>query len=123
MVAGPLIMAIAIGYDVPWRMAVGAIGVVGLAIALMFVIFGGMIGEGGAAKQRGPSPPWRELLTSRPVLLMFLFYVCASSANSGIVHFSVPALGQMYGIGIVGAAIALTVYQLSSPCAGSAGRG
>jgi len=114
MVAGPLIMALALNYDVPWRTAVVAIGVVGIAIALIFMLFGGMIGEGGATKPRGAAPPWRELLTSRPVILMFLYYVFASSANAGIVHFCVPALGQMYGIPVVGAAVVLTVYQVSS---------
>ena len=113
MVAGPLIMAIALNYEVPWRTAIGAVGVVGIAMALVFLVFGAMIGEGGATKRRGAAPPWRELLTSRPILLMFLFYICASGANAGIVHFSVPALGKMYGIGVVGAAVALTVYQVS----------
>ena len=112
MVAGPLIMAIALNYEVPWRTAIGAIGVVGIAMALMFLVFGGAIGEGGATKRRAPAPPWRELLLSRPIVLMFLFYICASAANAGIVHFSVPALGKMYGIPVVGAAVALTVYQL-----------
>lgn len=114
MVAGPLIMAIALNYHVPWRVAVAAVGVTGIVIALTFLVFGGMIGEGGAAKQRGSAPPWRDLLTSRPILLMFLYYICASAANAGMVHFSVPALGQMYGIPVVGAAVALTVYQMSS---------
>ena len=114
MVAGPLIMALAINFEVPWRTAIGTIGVVGVAMALILMMFSGLIGEGGATRRRESAPPWRELLSSRPLLLMFLYYVCASGANSGIIHFSVPALGQLYGIPVVAAAVALTVYQVAS---------
>ncbi len=114
MVSGPLVMAIAINFDVPWRFAINAVGAIGIFVAITLFLLSGIFSEKNSGKRRDAPPPFRELLTSRPLLLMFLFYVCASGANAGIVHFSVPALGQLYSIPVVAAAIALTVYQICS---------
>lgn len=111
MVLGPLVMALFIQFDVPWRSAIMLLGVVGIILALVLAVFGKFIGEGGATKRKSPPPPWRALLTSRPLLLLFLFYIFSSAANAGVVHFSVASLNTMYGIPLVAAALALTFYQ------------
>jgi MFS family permease len=111
MVVGPLVMALFIQFDVPWRSAVMAVGVVGIILALILLVFGSVIGEGGAAKPKSEPPPWRLLLTSRPILLLFLYYLFSSAANAGVVHFSVASLGTIYGLPVVAATLALTFYQ------------
>ena len=111
MVVGPLIMALFIQLDVPWRSAVIAVGLAGIALAVVLLVFGKMIGEGGATKRKSESPPWRLLLTSRPILLLFLYYLFSSAANAGVVHFSVVSLGTLYGLPLVAATLALTCYQ------------
>ena len=111
MMVGPLIMALFIQFDVPWRSAVIAVGLAGIALALVLLVFGKMIGEGGTTKRKSESPPWRLLLTSRPILLLFLYYLFSSAANAGVVHFSVVSLGTLYGLPLVVATLALTFYQ------------
>lgn len=110
MLLGPSIMGLLILLEIPWRTSIVIAGAVGVVLAVILLVFGGLIGEGGATKEKAPPPPWRLLLTSRPLLLLLLFYLCSSAANAGIAHFAVAALGQMYGIPVVSAALALTFY-------------
>jgi len=111
MVVGPLVMALFIQLDVPWRTSVLVVGAIGIVLAFVLLAFGGIIDESGATKRKREPPPWRLLLTSRPILLLFLFYLFSSAANAGVVHFSVAALGTIYGLPIVAATLALTFYQ------------
>jgi MFS family permease len=110
MLLGPSTMGVLILLEIPWRTSIAIAGAVGIVLALILLIFGNLIGEGGATKKKAPAPPWRVLLTSKPLLLLLLFYLCSSAANAGIAHFSVAALGAMYGIPVVSAALALTFY-------------
>lgn len=110
MLLGPSVMGLLIFLEIPWRTSIVIAGAVGIALAAILLIFGGLIGEGGATREKAPAPPWRVLLTSRPLLLLLLFYLCSSAANAGIAHFSVAALGAMYGIPVVSASLALTFY-------------
>lgn len=110
MLLGPTIMGLLILLEVPWRTSIIIAGSIGIFLAIILLVFGGLIGEGGATKEKAPAPPWRLLLTSRPLLLLLLFYLFSSAANAGIAHFSVAALGAMYGIPVVSAALALTFY-------------
>lgn len=109
IVAAPIVMVMLQG-GVGWRSAVIGVGIVGVVLALVLLALSGLIGHGGEAKKR-ESGVWRELLTSRPLIAMFLFYVGAAAANSGVTQFSVAAFGEIYGISLTAAAVALTVYQ------------
>jgi hypothetical protein len=51
------------------------------------------------------------LLGSPRILSLFAFYMFSSAANSGVVHFSVVSLHELYGAPLAAAAAALTVYQ------------
>lgn len=114
IVAAPIIM-VALHSLIGWRAAVMAVGVIGVVLALVIFMLSGLIGEGGETKKKeGDGNGWRELLTSRPLLAMFLFYVCAAAANSGIMNFSIKAFGDIYGMSLTAAAVALTVYQGSA---------
>lgn len=113
IVTGPLVM-IALQSGMGWRTAVIGVGIVGVVLALVLLALSRMIGHGGARRKPQTGGAWRELLTSRPLIAMFFFYIGASAANTGVAQFSVAAFGQIYGISLTTATIALTVYQAST---------
>jgi predicted MFS family arabinose efflux permease len=94
-------------------MAVTVAGLAGVALSLVMLAASRVLGAGGETKRKGKSPPWRDLLTSRPLMMMFVFYICSAAANAGIVHFSIKAFGDIYGLALGAAAVALTTYQAS----------
>ena len=112
--AGPVLVALlepAFG----WRATMMAIGGIGLVMTMVLVGFGQHINEGNLVKKKASiRNSLRDLLTSRPVLLFFLFYVAASMANYGVTQFSVVAFEGMYGFSSATAVIALTAYQLAT---------
>ena len=112
--AGPVLVAImepALG----WRATMMAIGGIGLAMTFVLVAFGQVINEGNLVKKKASiRNSLRILLTSRPVLLFFLFYMGSSMANYGVTQFSVVAFEGMYGFSSATAVIALTAYQLAT---------
>lgn len=114
MVLSPIIM-VAISALFGWRMAISSVGVIGVALAVLIMTASGVIGDGGkTVKGSGDGPGWRALVTRRPIMLFFLFGICAAAANSGIVNFSVKAFQDIYGLELAAAAVALTVYQACS---------
>jgi FSR family fosmidomycin resistance protein-like MFS transporter len=56
----------------------------------------------------------KQLLTSRPVLLLFAFFVMTSLAGSGLHSFSIPALHALHGTSVVDAGFAVGGYMLIS---------
>jgi predicted MFS family arabinose efflux permease len=93
-----------------WRTALLLVGGFGLAFAaLMLVLSADFTSAEKAKKQDGDS--WGRLLTSPKILMLFLFYVCSSGANSGMVHFSVVAFKDIYDLPVAVTAVALTAYQ------------
>jgi len=114
MVTSPIIM-VAVSALVGWRTAISAVGVIGVALAVVIVLASGVIGQGGrSVRKKGEGPGWRDLLKSREITLFFVFAVCAAAANSGVVNFSVKAFQDIYGLDLAAAAVALTVYQACS---------
>jgi len=98
-----------------WRATMMMIGAIGLALTGVLVAFGQIINESNAVKKKANiRNNLRDLLTSRPVLLFFLFYMGASMANYGVTQFSVVAFEGMYGFSSTTAVIALTTYQLAA---------
>lgn len=112
MVAAPVVMVALLGF-MDWRVAITGVGLFGVGLAVVLIAASRVIGHGGATRKSGERPPWTELLTSRPLMLMFVFYICSAAANAGIVHFSIQAFNDMYGLALAAAAVALTTYQAS----------
>jgi MFS family permease len=113
VVAAPVAMAV-LAAQYGWRDAVIAAGLSGVVLAIGLLAASKLLGAGGETKRKKDgAPPWRELLTSRPLMLMFVFYVCSAAANAGVVHFSIAAFQNIYGLALGAAAIALTTYQAS----------
>lgn len=100
-----------------WRFAMMSVGIVGMALAVGVALFGGSLRDGAAAgRQAGRKsaaarggPNWRFLL-SRPMLVFLLYYILTSAANSGIVNFSLVAMGEIYGLSAAVASSILTVF-------------
>ena len=75
MVSGPVVTA---GLEpfIEWRGALLVIGAVGLVTAVVLMVCAGMIAEGKKVKKGTPvTDSLRDLVTSPPVMLFFLFYI------------------------------------------------
>lgn len=105
----PVIMvALATAFD--WRTAFLIVGGIGLLVAFVVLACSGIITEGEGKKREGERLSLRALLTSRPILMFFLFYVGAAAANVGVNQFSVAAMTEIYGVPLALANSVLTVY-------------
>lgn len=93
-----------------WRMALLIVGGVGVLVALLILVSSGVIKEGEGKKKPGGGISLRELLTSRPILLFFLFYAGSAAANVGINQFTVAAMTELYGVPLALANSVLTIY-------------
>lgn len=115
--APPIMIALASLWD--WRTALVAVGLVGIAIALLFPLFADAVRERrgrargkGAAKDGAEGPNWRFIL-SRPMIALFLFFTCTSAASSGIINFGIVALAEVYGIAHALTSTLLTVFLVT----------
>jgi len=110
-VAAPVLMVV-LQAGFGWRTGLFIIGIAGVVLSLFMALAGRVIGHGGETKKKDEDAlSWRELVTSRPLLLMFVFYVGAAGASTGIIQFSVKAFNDIYGLPVAAAAVVLTVYQ------------
>ncbi len=105
----PVIMvALAAVFD--WRTALLAVGAAGILVALVILAFSRVITEGEAGRKPGAGTSLRDLLTSRPILMFFLFYAGTSAANVGINQFAVAAMTEIHGVPLTLANSVLTIY-------------
>ena len=108
LAAPPIMVALAAFSN--WRSAAIIIGIVGMVLALaIFMLTNLLSGEGKTKSKQKDS--WGQLLSSPKILMLFAFYVLSSAANSGMVHFSVVAFKEIYGLPVTVTAAALTAYQ------------
>jgi MFS family permease len=96
-----------------WRSALMIAGGVGIVVALAILASSGVITEGEGKKKPGEGISLRELLTSRPILMFFLFYAGSAAANVGINQFTVAAMTEIYAVPLALANSVLTVYLFS----------
>lgn len=97
-----------------WRGALIAVGVIGLALAVAMLLFGGNL-HAGARRPKQASAPGQEAEGIRtfltvPLIIMLGFFVLVAIANTGIQAFSVTILSTHYGMHIGTANTALTIY-------------
>lgn len=112
--AGP-VLAAALEPFIGWRGAMMAMGAIGLVMTFALILFAHLISEGTKVKKKDSmTDSLRDLLTSRPVMLFFLFYMGASMANFGVTQFSVAAFENMEGSSRAAGVVALTVYQIAT---------
>lgn len=113
VIAPPLVVALAALFG--WRNALLIVGGTGMALAVALAFQMSAIGQPKGAEKKQDS--WGRLVRSPAILLLFVFYTLSAAANSGIVHFSVSAFNEIYGVPVATAAIALTTYQVLSMAA------
>jgi len=108
---GPLFVAFVAAFG-GWTLALQSAGLLGMAFAIVMAIAPAAWYEGDAAVPRkSRAAQWRMLISSPRILSLFVFYMFSSAANSGIVHFSVVTLHELYQVPLAAAAVALTIYQ------------
>ena len=99
-----------------WRASLLAVGIGGLAIALLILRQAGLVThevhpDAGDRKQ---SARTLDLLKSRPLVLMLLFFFISTVAGSGLQTFGAVALMAQFGIGIAPANAAVTAFLVAS---------
>jgi len=113
-IVGP-ILAAGLEPFIGWRGSIATIGIIGVSMSVVLMLFGSVIADGNLIKRSSSiRDSLRELFSSRPVALFFLFYMLSSMANFGMVQFSVLAFQPLYGIEHVVAVAALTAYQVGT---------
>ncbi len=96
-----------------WQTAFIAVGAAGLAIVAALISQPRLTSAGGKLERSNAAPakvPGFKLLTSPPILMMFLFYFIVGSISLGVAQFLPSALNQKYGLPLVDANMTLTVY-------------
>jgi len=103
-----IIVGLTAAFD--WRTALMIVGGVGVGVALLILASSGVITEGEGKKKAGDGISLRTLLTSRPILMFFLFYAGSAAANVGVNQFAVAAMTEIYAVPLALANSVLTVY-------------
>jgi len=117
--APPLMIALATFWH--WRLALSAVGALGLVVALALLSQRRHLtgdsrrpAPGAApAPAQGAAPSAVTLLFSAPILLLFSFFVVTAMVMAGIQSFSVTALVHLHGIPLTSANAALTGFLVA----------
>ena len=114
--AAPPVMLLLVGI-MDWRLAMGVVGLAGIAIALVLLWRSALLGDRAAPAADGAEAPppasWKQgldLMRSMPMVMMFAFFLLTSTATAAIMTFSVVALISIYGTDLVTANGALTAH-------------
>jgi len=100
-----------------WRGAFIGAGLVGLAVALLFLTMRDPetpVAETPARKADDKSPVGWKLLLSAPIVLNLLFFMLIALMSGGMFNYSVVALGALYATPVSTANAALTTLLLLS---------
>lgn len=95
-----------------WRGALVAAALAGIPCVVAIALFARRLRS--EAKPRLELPPAHRLLSSRPILLLFLFMTLIAMGGFGAQTFMVAALPKLHGVSIAAAATAMTVWLVSS---------
>jgi predicted MFS family arabinose efflux permease len=98
-----------------WRTALIVAGAGGLLIVLALISQPRLTKAGGRHKGGATAPrvPGFRLLTSPPILMMFLFFFVVGSVSLGVAQFMPSALNEKYGLPLVDANLTLTVFLVA----------
>lgn len=112
-----LMVGLALTFD--WRTAFHVLGVVGLLgaalVALGLMRFGRGRSITARAAENGVRPlSLREMITQKPILLAFMFWLLIAMAQDGISYFSVSAFDLLYGLPLVSANMVLTSFLVGT---------
>ncbi|MDR3531535.1 MAG: MFS transporter [Rhodopila sp.] len=114
--AGPPVAAFLMAL-VGWRSTLLIVGLLGVPVVVSILLQSRILMDQvrevahGAVKMSG-----RELLTSRTMILFFMFFMLGAMAGGGVQSWLVTVLHNYKGIDLPVAATALTAYMLGSTC-------
>ena len=100
-----------------WRGAYLVSAGIGAAVAVLLIVFGGVLSGGPAREARdkaAAAPADRRLLLSAPVLLNLATFILLALMGSGLQNFSVAALAGLWGTPLAVANTGLSVFLLAS---------
>ncbi len=113
--SGPPVTALLIA-TIGWREALLTVGLVGVPVVLSILLQSRILKDQTRAepKAAGASLSGWELLSSRTMLLFFLFFMFGAMAGGGVQAWLVTVLHTVKGIELGLAATALTAYMIGS---------
>lgn len=115
--AGPPVTAFLMAV-IGWRGTLLTVGLLGLPVVLAIVMQSRILNDQvrQEARHAGPSLSGRALLTSRTMILFFLFFAFGAMAGGGVQSWLVTVLHNVKGIDLPVAATALTCYMAGATC-------
>lgn len=115
--AGPPVAAFLMA-AVGWRATLLTVGLLGLPVVLSILLQSRILNDQVRTEpDLGASPlTGRELLTSRTMILFFLFFALGAMAGGGVQSWLVTVLHAVKGVDLAVAAWALTAYMVGSTC-------
>ncbi|MBS0638446.1 MAG: MFS transporter [Acetobacteraceae bacterium] len=113
--AGPPVTAALMAWF-GWRGALLTVGLAGVPVVLAILLQSRILVDQprGEAAGSGPALTGRALLTSRTMILFFLFFALGAMAGGGVQSWLVTVLHTVKGFDVAVAATALTAYMLGS---------
>ncbi|HVZ09025.1 MFS transporter [Rhodopila sp.] len=113
--AGPPVIAFLMAL-IGWRGALLSVGLVGLPVVMAILLQSRILVDQAKTEsaRTGMSLSGRALLTSRTMILFFLFFALGAMAGGGVQSWLVTVLHTVKGVDVAVAATALTAYMLGS---------
>jgi MFS transporter, FSR family, fosmidomycin resistance protein len=112
--AGPPVAAFLMAF-IGWRGALLTVGLLGIPVVLSILLQSRILNDQVRATTHAATKmSGRELLTSRTMILFFLFFMLGAMAGGGVQSWLVTVLHTFKGIELPVAATALTAYMLGS---------
>jgi MFS transporter, FSR family, fosmidomycin resistance protein len=114
----PVLIAALAAYG-NWRLALGVVGIAGLAVALLLYLNRHVLSYAQALSARPAEvaqrrPGYLRVVGSPVVLMAFAYFAMTAFAGSGIQTFSITALVSGYGVALKAATLGLTFYLVGS---------
>jgi FSR family fosmidomycin resistance protein-like MFS transporter len=106
--APPIVALLLLTMD--WRGALLILGLLGVPVVGLILLQSRILHEQPKARS-GAKASASKLLTSKPILAFFAFFLLSAAAGSGISAFLITVLGKLWGTPIAAASLALTGYM------------
>lgn len=113
--AGPPVTALLMA-AIGWRETLLLLGLLGVPVVLSILLQSRILTDQARLepKHAGVSLTGRDLLTSRTMLLFFLFFMLGAMAGGGVQSWVVTVLHTVQGLDLAAASLALTAYMAGS---------
>jgi len=107
----PIVMSLLLAHG-GWRFALGAVGMAGIVMAGVLLVFSPLLAGVTYAARRpaGATPGLVKFLLSPPLLAMFLFYATATLSSNGLQSFGNSSLMALYDVDLLRANSGLAAY-------------